>query len=268
MDLFNKLLQRVNNSIKDRINCHCIIAGADNKQLYSVIGTGILLEYEEKLFIVTAAHVIDHNEYTTLYTFLNNQTIELTGDWELTLKPNNERRKDKIDFAFHMLDSTTSQTFKSNYKPLQIHDILFNEIPNEKKYYTFFGFPTSKNKPRYMTDNVRPAPYSYSNYGVKSKIYKDIKYDPMLHKIIYFEKKNNGITFPQPEGMSGGSVWLSLDFDVKNGKSNIFIDKLVGIGISYNKNPSLLIGIKIDIVIQSIKDYLEKLKYLDSKVDL
>jgi hypothetical protein len=79
------------------------IYGSTGKARPEHIGTCTLLHLGEDKYLVTAAHVIDHNtdNDTTLYLggAPGQALIEIDADFSATGKPGNNREKDHYDFA-------------------------------------------------------------------------------------------------------------------------------------------------------------------------
>ena len=162
---------RINQALQDRKNCHCPIIGADEKSKPYLVGTGVVLYIDSKLFIASAAHVLDENAITTMYTFLNGKQQIIEGEVHVTTKPENDRNKDKIDVAIFRVSDRLIPEFRTSYTPVTIEDIEVNDIPASKKYYSFIGHPTNKTNPKYGTTKIKRAVYSFFGNVAHSNTY-------------------------------------------------------------------------------------------------
>lgn len=64
------------------------------------IGSSFLLRVDGKRYFVTAAHVLDLNQQSTLYVGGSNALEPITGIAEVTKAPASGRAEDKFDFAY------------------------------------------------------------------------------------------------------------------------------------------------------------------------
>lgn len=246
---------RMNQSLQLRKNCHCPIIGADEKNKPYLVGTGVVLEFESNIFIASAAHVFDENEFTTLYTFLDGKQLVIEGEIHATTKPENDR--DKLDVAVFKVKAHMASQFRSTYSPVFIEDIDVNDIPGPIKYYAFIGHPTNKTKPKHGTSIIKSEIFSYFGSVASESAYKQLSISEYSHIVVGFDPKKcldeNGsrYNFPKAKGMSGGGVWLLEDLSHHSSKSHV--NKLVGIGIEDHKNPKVLVGTRIGAVIEAIK---------------
>lgn len=60
--------------------------------------------------------------------------------------------------------------------------------------------------------------------------------------------------------MSGGGVWLLENLNNHSSQSDV--NKLVGIGIEYHKNPKVMVGTRIGAVVEAIKTKFHDFKNL------
>lgn len=248
---------RINRSLQAMKNYHCPIIGADEKSKPYLVGTGVVLDIVSKLFIVSAAHVFDENDITTIYTFLNGEQQIIEGEVHVTTKPENDRNKDKLDVAVFKVSDSLISKFRTSYTPVTIEDIEINDIPASKKYYAFIGHPANKTKPKYGTTKINREVFSYFGTVASSNTYEQLSFSTYSHIVVGFDPKKcideNGkrCTFPKAKGMSGGGVWLLEDLNKHSSQSHV--NKLVGIGIENHKNPKVMVGTRIGAVIEVIK---------------
>lgn len=269
MELINRLQlvkSRINQSLQSRKNCHCPIVGADKRSKPYLVGTGVVLELNSKIFIATAAHVFDENEITTIYTFLDGKNQIIEGEIHSTTKPGNDRNKDKLDIAIYKVADTFIPKFRTSYTPVTLEDIEVNDIPEAKKYYAFIGHPANKTRPKYGTTKMKSEVFSYFGTVAPSKAYEQLSLSTNSHIVVgfdpkeCFDEKSSRYNFPKAKGMSGGGVWLLENLNNHSSQSDV--NKLVGIGIEYHKNPKVMVGTRIGAVVEAIKTKFHDFKNL------
>ena len=257
---------RMNHALQSRKNCHCPIIGANERSKPYLVGTGVVLDIDSKIFIATAAHVFDENEITTIYTFLERKNQIIEGEIYSTTKPENDRNKDKIDIAIYKVDDDLIPKFRTSYTPVTIEEINVNDIPETKKYYAFIGHPTNKTKPKYGTTIMKSEVFSYFGTIAPKKAYDQLSLSTFSHIVVGFDPNKcideNGTryNFPKAKGMSGGGVWLLENLN--NHSSQSHINKLVGIGIEDHKNPKVIVGTRIGAVVEAIRSKFPDCKNL------
>ena len=63
------------------------------------LGSGVLVKRGDDHLLVTAAHVLDHNQDTALYIPAQKRLRKLEGLALVTSAPNGKRENDRVDFA-------------------------------------------------------------------------------------------------------------------------------------------------------------------------
>jgi len=184
--------------LQSRKNCHCPIIGANDKLKPYLVGTGVVLGIESKIFIVTAVHVFDETEITTIYTFLEGKKQIIEGEICSTIKPVNDRNNDKIDISIYKVADILIPKFKASYTPITIEEIDVNDIPETKKYYAFIGFPTNKTKPKFETTIMKSEIFSYTGTVASDEVYDQLSVSALSHIVVSFDQNKcideNGIS--------------------------------------------------------------------------
>ncbi len=245
---------------KDLINAVRPIYGASENEEPFHIGSSVLLKVEPLYFFVTAAHVIDFNEKTTLYIGGEKNLFQIEGECYITRSGDKQRTNDKYDVAFmNFSDDILNQL--GNIRFILPHEIDKNDIPSRGKAYLALGYPSSKNKsyshyqkkvkldPLIFTGNSAES-YSYSNLGVSNNTHILIKF----HKQKVKDEHGKKMQAPDPYGMSGGGLWRLIDFrNVESIGSNSLNAKLVGILIEWHKTEALMVALRLNLVIDAIR---------------
>ena len=117
-ELQTNIKSKINQELQSKMHCHCPLLGADEKGKPYLIGTGIVLDIDDNIFIATAAHVIDERKTTSIYTFLDDKDKEIVSIFHSTIKPDDDRSKDKIDISICKVEDSLVSKFRSNYKGL------------------------------------------------------------------------------------------------------------------------------------------------------
>ncbi len=162
------------------------------------------------------------------------------------------------------MDDSFIQKIRDSYTPVTLKDIDVGDIPQTKKYYAFIGHPANKTKPKHKTTIINSEIFSYFGSKASSSAYDQLSLTPYSHIVVEFDPNKcfdeNGdrYNFPRAKGMSGGGVWLLENLN--NHSSQLYVSKLVGIGIEDHKNPKVMVGTRIGAVIEVIKT-----KYPDCK---
>lgn len=121
------------------------IYGVDRNDKPSHIGSCFLLEFKDKKYLITAAHVVDHSEKTTLRVGGTTGLVILEGDFFMTEAPEEIRDNDHYDFAW----INVSDEFLSSLGDIVIireSDIAPRLSDYKGRVYLCLGYPRSKNK--------------------------------------------------------------------------------------------------------------------------
>ena len=140
------------------------IYGSTQSGVPEHIGTALLLELSEGRCLLTAAHVIDWNQTTTLY--IGGDALEkLEFEASVTQAPEGDRGKDQADFAIARLDAALLAKL-SGAKFISKSEISRSVAKTEGRMYTCLGYPNSKNKPNiYKGTRVTPKIGIYTSLG-------------------------------------------------------------------------------------------------------
>ena len=102
----------------------------DNEKVFEQIGTGVLINILENVYLLTASHIIDE-----LYKYKNSNLLIPTIDgfdriagtlYHRKLKENENRDNDKIDFSYYKLSSEIVKKLHYDIVPLKKDQIDFS----------------------------------------------------------------------------------------------------------------------------------------------
>ena len=233
------------------------IYGATENGKPDHIGSCVLLQYQGEKILVTAAHVIDNSDLTSLYVSGENKLVQIEGSCLITAAPNNDRDKDKFDFAvLPISDALASDLGDVCFIPESewgLHDLAAKD-----RCCLALGFPNSRNKKIDATKNiVKLEPFVYTS-TLKSdpRLFEEIEFSMADHYLLDFCSKhskdsNNKITNSIcPKGVSGGGLFLIAD--MANPESYRpeaeCSGKFLGILIEQRKNKKVLAFTKMSTI--------------------
>ena len=238
-------------------------------------GTGILFEYNENYFLVSAAHVIlDIKE--PLFIPYENDFWSLTGECAGIELPNsNKREEDIFDFAFTKLESDVVEKLKIEYYFLRIENIELNFIPKKGDICIVSGYPASKNTKGINPNSrhVKRLPYLlWDTINLEQEVFSEINASNKFNFLVKYNKskvKHNGMIQEgiDPYGMSGGGIWYITDpLKVTNNK------KLIGIGIQYRSKQKVIVCTKFLLIFSALVKFYnlslnKDLKIVDVKIN-
>jgi len=196
-----------------RYSCPLFVVNKDRNML-EIVGTSIPIATADRLFLLTAKHIIEWHGKTNIY-YPTDRENDLRTDvfqdfiGDVLGSTNIKKVTDDIDIA--ILEIAPS-SLSSVYSPVPQYMISKNITLKHVDNITLIGYPLTRNK----------FPPNSRHYKVKSMAYElvhDItKYDdlglnPVTHFCARFNgkkmKDENGRSFqpPHPRGLSGGPAW-------------------------------------------------------------
>lgn len=237
------------------------IYGATGKGDPDHIGSSILLHLAEGHFLLTAAHVLDHNQSTSLYLG-GDEFMLLEFEALATAAPGGNRDEDHADFAIaplnpELLAKLTGATF-----------ITQNEIssyagPAEGRVYSCIGYPNSKNKPNpYKGKKVTPMIGTYSSVGRPSAMLPAIASDQdhiLVDHDAKFSRDENGrrvssIALP---GFSGGAI-IDLGRISADSIASPPEPKLAALLIEAHAKEKVILGTRLTTILEAVRKRASK----------
>lgn len=238
------------------------IYGTDGSNPPHHIGTGILLSIQQKKYLLTAAHVMDHREVTTLRVGVNGKLLEIEGQLSSTTKPGGNRDKDHYDFAWLEL----SQRFLEEAGELTFiteESISPKNVGTKSRVFLALGYPTSKNKKVDRNNmTVTPMRLKYaSTIKDKPKLCAKLGISGTDHLFLDFSSKYSKLSDGErvssisPKGVSGGALVdmgkISLcTLQTKGAHAN---GRLAGLLIENHAEHQAMCALKISFIMDQIK---------------
>jgi hypothetical protein len=263
------IIKTVNEVVHERMN-ECVgvlvkrfmksvrpIYGSTERGTPHHIGSCVLLEINKKKYLVTAAHVIDHNEITTLYVSGSEDLVQITAKAIMSKSDNNNRNDDKLDFAILPLSDCILSKLE-DVVFLNESDMLCSDSQKDGNLYLALGFPNSKNK---KIDNINKKvtqnPFVYSStLKTQLELFNEIGAKPDFHYLLDFcgkhskDENNNVVNSISPVGASGGALFFieGMNNPENYRQSSDCSGKLVGILIENHKKQKIIMATKISVV--------------------
>ena len=192
------------------------VYGSDELGNLCHIGSCVLIKVKNTNYLITAAHVLDENEITTLYVGGGDGTdlVKIEGEGLETNAPMGNRKDDKFDFAIFPL---TEEIVKKLGTVTFIDESSFlsEYLDNTRGLYLIIGYPNSKNKKNNIKDNkVLPKYFPYAaNLNTSDETFKIIGADKRYHYLLNYSKtskdeNNQEVNSIKPTGMSGGGLFF------------------------------------------------------------
>lgn len=219
-----------------------------------------MAEIRGSRYLITAAHVIDENQYTTLYLGAD-RLVEIEGEFLCTSKPDGDRNQDHYDFAWQKLSQNYLERLKK-VRFIEEADISKNTVATEGRAYVAMGFPNSQNKKVNITEkSITPKFAKFTATGKsKPELFKKLGITGQDHITIDHDKKfsrnpNGTITNSfRPRGMSGGALidigrLVTID---ELRKTEAHPGFLAGILVEKHDGFNSMLSVKIDVVIEEI----------------
>jgi hypothetical protein len=234
------------------------IYGATIKGIPEHIGSAILLRLDEAHFLLTAAHVLDHNQNTSLYLG-GDDLILLQFESISTASPGGNRDNDHVDFAIANLDNAiVSKLTEAMF--ITKDDISSYVGSAEGRIYSCLGYPNSKNKSNpYKGTKVIPMLGLYTSVGRSSSKLQAIAND-QFHILIDHDakyscdesgKRVSSIALP---GFSGGAI-IDLGRVSPDNIASPPSPKLAALLIEAHAKEKVILGTKLATILSALSTH-------------
>ena len=210
------------------------------------IGTAVFVDFHNKPFLFTAAHVTDDMANGTLLVPTVDGLSEIDGYTAfIDLPSEDSRADDSVDMAYIRLSSVFASKLCYQFSPLPQKKMRIISSASELGVVSVVGYPASKSKKK--QNKFQSEMCYYRGVVADEEVYSSLELCQTSSTVIHFHKKRivkpetqKKHTPPSPNGVSGGAIFawppgseLSQDWS---------IPELVGIFHTYRKNEGLMIG--------------------------
>jgi hypothetical protein len=220
-------------------------------------GSSLLLRVNGRPLLLTAAHIIDQNKNCSLCVGSNEKLVPLVGTTKMTNKPDDNRNKDRLDFALIQLaPETVGQIGDVPY----ISDNDIDRIPNisADNAYTAIGYPNSKNKKILGTRDITSKKKTHTAPSVMDvDVYQKLRLNPEHHILIVYDEKYTAnahwtkIKAVSPKGFSGGGLFdlgpiKNVEVLAQPVRNQL---RLVGMIIEMDKTNKVLVATRLGVIL-------------------
>ncbi|MBA9077533.1 hypothetical protein [Rufibacter quisquiliarum] len=252
------------NTGKQILRSLCQFYKTGEKGIPKGFGTGFFIKISNKHFLITAAHVSDDKD---IYILKDGSELRFAG--KLTSVINEKRENDKFDFSFLELDEQSIIIANEHFVFLEENILLLNHSITDnigKPQYFLCGFPSSKTTWKYKTDKIITDPFLFTTKTKElTKPIQDKGFVPEANIVLDYDKEkiltfgsNMILTGPDPYGISGCPLWffprILTDNYIPDSNNLVLPVKLIGIMIEYHKDEKIMVGTRIDYVINLINN--------------
>jgi hypothetical protein len=219
-----------------------------------LFGSGVLIEFRQEVFILTAGHVIDgFKKGDLLIPALDKKIVSIQGVYAY-IKPEGSRNEDFLDYGYFKLDQQFASELKKQFYAIPEREFGIKENYAKEEKMSFGGFPARRSN--VAGSEASANEYIYGAYHANSKDYKSLKYHPDANIVAKFNRKKTinphslkVQTAPLPHGISGGGifVWPEVIKELIPSKR-----KIIGLGHTYKEKSGYFIGTRLEVILRAI----------------
>ncbi|WP_156129079.1 MULTISPECIES: hypothetical protein [Chitinibacter] len=226
------------------------------------MGSGILLEYKGKRFLVTAAHVIDLLKGQKVYIYIGSEFYEVNGLQALTSNMDLmiSREDDPLDIGvIQMPKRLELQT--ANYR-FVTQDLYIKGLSINSGFYQALGYPYKRNS--HLANRTAKVPGEFRSEGLRytmvditNTVLPDRIYSPVHHIATSHpglgrkQGECDRINLPDLHGISGGLLQKVTEY-------NMLTDEFSGaypsgVILGSNKRGDAVISIRLSLVFECLE---------------
>lgn len=181
--------------------------------------------------------------------------------------------RSNIDFAvLKFSNRQVKHLIGGYYGFVKPNDILINHNLKFDDNYVIAGYPVNGIKKKYGEPIYTPIPLKLVTYPIQLKKYNKYGFDAKHHILLKYQRKLKPFDSEQIQmtkeatGISGSGLWFVPDWNnLTNGVPTLY---LTGIMIENYKDKGFLAALKIDFVIETIKQIFGKGDLDSTKVNV
>lgn len=190
------------------------VVGASKDGVVEFIGSAFLLKNDQKLFLITAAHVLDNqnDKYQLFIDRPDEGLVRIDGTALVSNSIEPRRKDDKLDTAIISLSNDASIKL-SNTPALNLGSFDLSYESDYKDGFIVIGFPISKNKRNIIKTNQEATPYGFVAIEAHQQKYSELEVDNWEHIVLDFDSKRVWSERGEMRqaiglcGLSGAPVW-------------------------------------------------------------
>lgn len=227
------------------------------------VGSSFLLQVDRRRFLVTASHVLDLNQQSTLYVAGRNALEQITGIAGVTKAPATGRSGDKFDFAFIELQDELAQRLGTEAF-IDANKVSQNRGTLDGRCFMALGYPASRNKTKPISisgTHVLAKSWAYSGtVFTDENVFNDIGASQETHLLLKFGKKSKSFAGEttnsiRPQGASGGILVDLGRIQLQTLASTALVTpRLAGVLIEHHVASKAILVVKIQSIIEAIRN--------------
>lgn len=231
------------------------IYGSDRSGRAEHIGSCLLIEWQGRYYLVTAAHIVDLAEKTKLYVGVAGELMSIAVSFMITEKPEKGRDHDHYDFAWLELSDDNLPGYRSfNYITPEM--IVPRTYPQQRNLHLALGYPNSRNKTKAAGRPVEPHYLKYSaTLTAAPDLCKEYSISSRTHLFLNHNNKRSKDSAGKivnsycPIGASGGALvnlgTMGIDGRVPPGK-------LAGLLIENINRHKVIVAVRIHVILDQM----------------
>ena len=235
-------------NLHSKIRSHSVFI---QDQRTNEIGSGILLKLVDRLFVVSAAHVIESDVHISLGLYTPNTHFTILNRW----------MDKQLDLGYLELKPSEVSLLRGEYsEPFVPRGKRNREVATRTPKLALCGFPAATAETR---DDHIAIPIMFVTLPILAPadwpgVFMD-RFEPQVHFLLPFGPKRGGnlldrnkmpINHFHPRGFSGSGLWY-FDPDTENADDPVY--SLIGIQHSYDQFYQVLIGTFVNGLIAAIE---------------
>lgn len=231
----------------------------DDANLPVALGSCFLMRVDGVPLLVTAGHVVDESENSSLYVGGIDRPIPLQGIFSVTSRPKGKRQDDPFDFAFAILSPEMCEALSADF--FITEDMVSkNRANRENRGYMALGYPEMMQLFNYGAHKIFTEAWTYVGFHrAVPGLYEELGVAGDRHFAIRFEDRVK--TFAgrvkdacDPKGASGGILIDMGNFDpAKLAPEEACVGLLCGILIEHRREYKAIIATDIQLVIEQVR---------------
>jgi hypothetical protein len=227
-----------------------------NTEATRQVASGVLLRLDDRLIIMTAAHVIDQMKESILHLPTESRIEPIDGQGNCDELPYGLcRAHDMVDIGYIELASTQAARLHPLLKPAGVNDLLLSGDLEDGDLFTFVGYPWRKS--RAFGGESRTEQVTYTGHLLHRDRYNELGFDRNIQiavgmrlKKTYSSRYASHKIAPHPQGISGGLV-LAWPRGLK-ARTHQPVLKIAGIAHSYIRRSDCLVATRVTSVFSQI----------------
>lgn len=221
------------------------------------ISSSILVKWNNGHFLVTAGHTLKNFEKNNI-GLISNRTFLRSAGYYFTTKTDTIEN-DKIDIGVYQLTNDFLNQLGTGYSFYDLKSFDIDLLNTDEDEYLIVGYPISRTKIRPDKNVIEMRPFLYlTNLNNNPELYDKTKTKSQTNLLLNYDRNrlrdlipDNLVQGPEPNGLSGCGIWRISNPMTQDINSIKYFP--TGIIIEYYKNHKILIGTRMKIIAECIK---------------